>query len=234
MRPTSRCAASVQAWLAGVATNLKPGDALLFVGDEFFASINSDAWDFRLITAVEADAANDRTRVAWARGLGASDPFSSPPAQPRVFAMRKRSAVFGNNAPVWRSMDPRFRSGYAAKFGGSSTAGEWANFTITPSTPSATAGSVDLDQVQSEIAADVPSDITRRSFAVLAKGGFNRPDENFPSGTYVELYRVTGTTEVSRAEFALSAKVTRLGLAGENLDIFFESPRDTSSTPSPS
>ena len=89
-------------------------------------------------------------------------------------------------------------------------------------------GSVDLDQVQSEIAADVPSDITRRSFAVLAKGGFNRPDENFPSGTYVELYRVTGTTEVSRAEFALSAKVTRLGLAGENLDIFFESPRETS------
>ena len=115
-----------QAWLAGVATNLKPGDALLFVGDEFFASISSDAWDFRLITAVEADAANDRTRVAWARGLGASDPFSNPPAQPGVFAMRKRSAVFGNNAPVWRSMDPRFRSGYAAKFGGSSTAGEWA------------------------------------------------------------------------------------------------------------
>ena len=26
-----------QAWLAGVATNLKPGDALLFVGEEFFA-----------------------------------------------------------------------------------------------------------------------------------------------------------------------------------------------------
>ena len=217
-----------QAWLAGVATNLKAGDALLFVGDEFFASINSDAWDFRLITTVEPDAANDRTRVTLARGLGASDPFSNPPAQPGVFAMRKRSAVFGNNAPVWRSMDPRFRVGYAAKFGGAADASEWINFTVTPSSPSATAGAVDLDQVQSEIAADVASDITRRSFAVLAKGGFNRPDENFPSGTYVELYRVTGTTEVSRAEFALSAKVTRLDLAGENLDIFFHAPRDTS------
>ena len=151
----------------------------------------SDAWDFRLVTAVEPDAANDRTRVAWARGLGASDPFSNPPAQPGVFALRKRAAVFGNNAPVWRSMDPRFRAGYAAKFGGSSTADEWRNFTITPASPSATAGAVDLDQVQSEIAADVPGDITRRSFAVLAKGGFNRRDENFPSGTYVELYRVT-------------------------------------------
>lgn len=217
-----------QAWLAGVATNLKPGDALLFVGDEFFTSINSDAWEFRLITSVEPDAANDRTRVTWARGLGASHPFSNPPAQPGVFAMRKRSAVFGNNAPVWRSMDPQFRAGYAAKFGGAADASEWRNFTITPSSPSATAGAVDLDQVQSEIAADVASDITRRSFAVLAKGCFNRPDENFHRGTYVELYRVTGTTEVSRAEFALSAKVTRLDLAGENLDIFFGSPRDTS------
>jgi hypothetical protein len=217
-----------QAWLAGVATNLKPGDALLFVGNEFFADVSSDAWDFRLLTAVEADAANDRTRVAWARGLGASDPFSNPPVLPGVFAMRKRSAVFGNNAPVWRSMDPQFRAGYAAKFGGAADASEWRNFTITPSSPSATAGAVDLDQVQSEIAADVASDITRRSFAVLAKGGFNRPDENFPRGTYVELYRVTGTTEVSRAEFALSAKVTRLDLAGEKLDIFFGSPRDTS------
>ncbi|WP_422003425.1 putative baseplate assembly protein [Reyranella sp.] len=217
-----------QAWLAGVATNLKPGDALLFVGGEFFADATSDAWDFRLVTAVEPDSANDRTRVAWARGLGASDPFSNPPAQPGVFALRKRSAVFGNNAPVWRSMDPRFRAGYAAKFGGSSTADEWRNFTITPASPSATAGAVDLDQVQSEIAADVPGDIARRSFAVLAKGGFNRRDENFPSGTYVELYRVTATTEVSRAEFALSAKVTRLDLAGENLNVFFASPRETS------
>ena len=60
-------------------------------------------------------------------------------------------------------------------------------------------------------------------------------DENFPSGTYVELYRVTGTTEVSRAEFALSGKVTRLGLAGENLDdILRTGSARRRSTPSPS
>src|SRR3970040_200974 len=65
--------------------------------------------------------------------------------------------------------------------------------------------------------------------AVLAKGEFNRPDESFPSGTYVELYLVTSTAEVSRAEFALSGKVTRLRLRGQNLDTkFFEFPRQTS------
>jgi predicted phage baseplate assembly protein len=56
---------------------------------------------------------------------------------------------------------------------------------------------------------------------VLAKGEFNRPDEIYPAGTYVELYIVTSTTEVSRAEFALSGKVTRLGLKGQNLNTQF-------------
>jgi hypothetical protein len=218
-----------QAWLAGVATNLKAGDALLFVGDEFFADATNDNWDFRLLTAVEPDPANNRTHVAWARGLGASDPFSDPAKKPHVFAMRKRSAVFGNNAPVWRSMDSRFRTGYVAKFGGSVTDLEWPSFEISENLAGPSGGSVDLDQVQSEIAADVPGDVARRSLAVLARGGFNRPDESFPSGTHVELYRVTGTTEVSRAEFALSAKVTRLDLAGENLDTtFFTRVRETS------
>ena len=100
---------------------------------------------------------------------------------------------------------------------------------ISESAAGPSGGFVDLDQVQSDVAADVATDVTRRSFAVLAKGGFNRPDENFPSGTFVELYRVTGTTEVSRAAFALSGKVTRLELSGENLDTaFFQYVRETS------
>lgn len=218
-----------EAWLAGVATNLKPGDALLFVGQEFFNDTNNDNWDFRMVTDVAPDNDNDRTLVTWARGMGSSFPFSNPASQTFVFAMRKRAAVFGNNAPVWRSMDVRFRTDYVAKFGGSVNGGEWPDFFISTSGASATGGTVDLDGVQSEIGADVPGTIERRSFAILAKGGFNRPDEYFPSGTYIELYRVTGTTEVSRANFALSGKVTRLELAGENLDdVFFDQVRETS------
>ncbi len=218
-----------EAYLAGVATNLKAGDALLFVGAEYFADDKSDNWDFHLLTAVEPDPARNHTRVAWARALGAADLSSSPPAQPHVYALRKRSAVFGNNAPIWRSMDPEFRAGYVARFGGHANGREWPHFKISRQAPHADGGSVDLDQVQSEIAADVSSDVARRSFAVLARGRFNRPSGPYPSGTRLELYRVTGTTEISRAEFALSAKVTRLELSGENLESsFYRRVRQTS------
>ncbi len=83
------------------------------------------------------------------------------------------------------------------------------------------ASSVDLDAVYPEIAAG--------SFVVLAKGGFNYPAEPAPRGTYVELYLVTTVTEVSREEFALSGKVTRLGLDGANYATVLErGPRGTS------
>jgi hypothetical protein len=75
----------------------------------------------------------------------------------------------------------------------------------------------------------VLGEVTPGGFVVLAKGEFNRPDEKFPPHTYVELYKVTSTTEVSRSEFAISGKVTRIGLQGQNLDKqFFEFPRETS------
>ena len=51
--------------------NLKAGDALLFVGDEFLAHPTTNTnWDFRLIDSVEVETANDRTHVTWKRGLG--------------------------------------------------------------------------------------------------------------------------------------------------------------------
>lgn len=208
-------------WLAGTATNLKPGDALLFVGSEFFTNPASDNWDFRLVTALEADSAADRTRVSWARGLGSMLPYSDPARQPAIYALRRRAAVFGHNAPIWRSLNDEFRDGYTKVFGGRKDDLEWPGFEVSPDA-SAGGGRVDLDSAQSDISVDIANDRTRRSLAVLAKGGFNRPDENFPPGTYVELYRVTGVGEASRAEFALSAKVTRLALAGENLNTVFD------------
>jgi hypothetical protein len=218
-----------EVWLAGTGTNLRPGDALLLVGEEFFSDTTSDNWDFRIVSAVEPDDANNRTRVAWARGLGSSAPYSAPPYQSFVYALRRRAGVFGNNAPVWRSMNEEFREGYIKVFGGNKDDLEWPGFTISETAATATGGDVDLDGLLAEIAPDVDGDPTKRSLAVLAKGGFNRPDESFPPGTFVELYRVTGATEVSRAAFAIAAKVTRLTLEGENLDeIFSDQVRQTS------
>ena len=197
-------------WLQGVANNLKAGDALVFAGSEFFnAPATNNNWDFRLIDAVTLDAAGNRTLVSWKRGLGSLLPRSDPSRQPQVHVLRKRAAVFGHNAPQWRSLNESFRKDYVAHSGGAFDAADWPAFTPSPNGASDSAGYVDLDAVYAEVA--------NGSLVAVAKGEFNRPDEAFPRGTYVELYTVTSSAEVSRADFALSGKLTRLGLAGQNL-----------------
>jgi baseplate J-like protein len=197
-----------ETFLDGVGHNLKAGDAIVFVGQEFkdHPTTNNN-WDFRLIDSVTTDPDRNRTRVRWKRGLGSVSPFSNPPVAPEVHVLRRRVGAFGHNAPMWLSMNRQLRIDYPGG-GLAALITEWPNFTIGPDA-SANGGHVDLDSVISEIKPG--------GFVVLAKGEFNRPDENYPSGTYVELYIVTSTTEVSRAQFALSGKVTRLGVTGQNL-----------------
>ncbi len=214
-------------WLSGTALSLRPGDGLLLAGQAFLDGTGGDNWNFRLASAVVADADNDRTRVTFARALDSGLPTAKPAVA--VFVMRKRSAVFGSNAPLWRSMDQQYREGYAAVYGGASDQANWQDYNISTVSPDTTSGAVDLDQLQAEIAADVDTDRDRRSFAVLAKGAFNAPQDPLPSDAEVDAYRITATTDLSRAEFALSSKVTRLSLAGPNLsEHFFSEVTQTS------
>jgi hypothetical protein len=214
-------------YLAGVKTNLKAGDALLFVGDEFLADENSNNWDFRLIDGVEPDVKADRTLVRWIRPLGSLAPFADPALQDiQVHALRKRAAVFGHNAPMWASMPLDYRNNYPAPLAPVFSKGwwpihihigpgEWPGFVISP----AGDGYVDTDAVYSEVRSG--------SFVVLAKGAFDTPAEPAPAGAYVELYRVSSASEVSRAEFALSGKVSRLQLQGANYATFRSEVRGT-------
>lgn len=195
-----------EAWLAGVRTGLRPGDAVVFLGDEYLRDANNDNWDFRLLDRVEPDAANDRTRITWQRGLGSLVPFSNPSAQqPQVHALRRRAAPFGHNAPRWRSMSRDFRIDYGDT---DLNDPDWPGYTISPAGAAAGGGYVDLDATYGEVVTG--------GYAVLARGEFNRPAEPAPRGTYVELFEVAAVAEVSRAEFAMSGKVTRLLLRGEN------------------
>lgn len=205
-------------YLAGVKNNLKPGDALLFLGDEFLANKNNNNWDFRLIDAVELDADSDRTFVSWKRGLGSVDPFANPTLQkPQVHALRKRGAVFGHNAPAWLNMPNDIRNNYGT---GWEKLTEWPGLTLSPSGATADGGYVDADTTYPEV--------RNGSYLVLAKGGFNYSQEPAPSGTYVELFDVANVAEVSRAEFAISGKVTRCRLIGANYSLFAPYPRQTS------
>lgn len=197
-------------YLAGVRNNLKAGDALLMLGDEYLANKNNNNWDFRVIDSVELQPDADRTLVRWKRGLGSITPYTNPAMQnPQVHVLRKRAAVFGHNAPMWGGMTTDFRSNYPGGLDAANKlVGEWPGFVLSPAGSAADGGHVDTDVVYSEV--------PNGSFAVLAKGGFNYVNEPSPAGTYVELYEVANVAEVSRAEFALSGKVSRLRLRGDN------------------
>ncbi|HEY4304645.1 MAG TPA: putative baseplate assembly protein [Gemmatimonadaceae bacterium] len=201
-------------YLTGIRNSLKSGDALVIVGGEFLANNNNDNWDFRVVDSVTLDPDNDRTLVTWKRGLGSIDPPKGPTSlSPQVHVFRKRAAVFGHNAPLWKTMPEDFKTAYAGK---GNVGDDWPDFNLSPRGATADGGHVDLDGIY--------SDAPNASYVVLARGGFNNATEPAPSGTYVELYDVANVAEVSRAAFAMSAKVTRLRLTGENYLKFQPAP----------
>lgn len=229
-------------WLQGVATGLKPGDALLVVGAEFDANPASNRWDVRILSEVLAEPDYDRTRVSWKRALGSLSPAMSPAGSDvRVYALRQRASVFGHNAPMWRTMPQDFRNDYtgttpvfmraALRVGADRELHEidsvshpglsatldiaddgWPDFVVSPAGPTTDGGHVDLDAAYPAIAPG--------GYAVLAYGAYDSASDPAPVDTYVELYRVDGASEVARAEFALSGKSTRLRLAGDEYDRF--------------
>jgi hypothetical protein len=194
--------------LDGTATNLKRGDVLLFTG-------NADHFEIRALASVTVDAPARRTFVTWHTGLTSG-------GHTEVYALRKRVGVFGANAPMWLSMSEEFRKHYptgatvtgalaAEVMSGVLTAstrwtvaaGEvpWPGWRIGPD------GKVDLDGSHPDVVVD--------GYAVLT------------TGEKTALFTVTAVNELSRAEYAVSGKVTRLTLTGKELDHFKELVRET-------
>jgi predicted phage baseplate assembly protein len=100
-------------WLAGTETNLKPGDALLLIGEERKNNPGSENWDFRRVNAVDTDFDNQRTKVTLDHGLGKEDPHVDPTkVNPKVYALRLRANLFGASAPDWRAMSNSVKAGY--------------------------------------------------------------------------------------------------------------------------
>jgi hypothetical protein len=181
-------------FLAGVATQLRPGDALLFVpgGDATKA-------DFRLLTEVAADSAAAVTRVAWQEALA----VPSTPA-PRVYALRQRAGLFGVSAPDWRAMPDTTKTAYGGPIG---PGGEWPGFAIQPDGGGKYL-QLDLDAAYPRIAP--------RSWLVLRGSG------------QTQALQITAAETAARADFAISAKVSRLTLDREVLtDTFTIAGRGT-------
>jgi len=100
-------------WLAGQATGLVPGDAVLIVHPERLVGA-SDLWAFRRLTKVEPDADLDRTRVEWEDAVSGISPVGETAPVHKVFALRRQASLFGYNAPLpaMLHVDTRAAFGY--------------------------------------------------------------------------------------------------------------------------
>jgi hypothetical protein len=186
-------------YLAGTATQLNPGDAVLIVGDErAIQNKNSPHWDLRFVTSVTTDAVNQRTLITWSEGLGGA---SGTPAQvnPKVYALRQKASLFGYNAvnPLMLAADTITALTNAHLIHGTTYA-EWDFGTqSSDGTVLANSSIVDLDAVYSKV----------------VNGGWLvtlRPHVSAGTPeTAIYLYQLDSVSSISRSDYSVSAKITR-------------------------
>lgn len=178
--------------LAGTATQLNAGDALLILGSEREESTPSEQWDVAILNQVTPDTQNNITYVAWDKRLTHSSGKSSP-ASPwksaKVFALRQKAALFGNNAPnpyLFTNANDTSITSMPALINDCLPAWQWRwnNFQIPSSS------SIYLDATYSRIAVG-------SWFALV-------------DGDAVQLYKVATAHTQTLAQYALSSKVTSL------------------------
>ena len=211
-------------YLKGTATNLQPGDAILIVGDERANSATAypdkERWDMRLLLSVTADHKNDRTLLTWEKGLGKS-PILPAAANVKVYALRQRAALFGHNAP-----DPTLIPGAPTQNTGGFQLGI-EPIEIQP---------LEFQPLAKKLQVELPPQITLISKdwqGLTTPSGHLDLDNAYPkivtgswlsltnSAGYVELYKCTAVSFPSRADFALSGKVTRVNPdTTENFNLF--------------
>ncbi len=205
-------------YLAGTSTQLVPGDAILIVGDErLIESTASQQWDVRTITSVEPDAINMRTYVTWGRGLYANPPQKNP----RFFALRQRSALFGYNAinPTMLAQKTITALYWSGLLTWSTPPTEW-DFGYDNSTGNYLYNQslVDLDAVYSKL--------TSGGWLVML-----RPDADTtssPSG-FTSLFAMNSVTSISRSDYSVAAKITRIATdTSTNLSDYYSYTRSAS------
>jgi predicted phage baseplate assembly protein len=208
----------LELWVDGLDTRARPGDGVLLYGTDRAATPGSERWDFRRVIRAEPDTTHGETRLVFERPLG--DPRTAPPPRAtEALIFRNRASLFGYNAPDWLTQSDQTQLTAWWIAGGSMTGipaegtlgrtrllsrtsgpiMEWPGFGLANDSATST-GHLDLDR-------EYPG-ILPGSWVVLADS-YN-----------VEAYRVARTSQRSRVDFGLTAKVTRLELVGEHLARF--------------
>jgi Baseplate J-like protein len=194
-------------YLSGTSTQLQLGDALLILGPEreqwtsAQSSMPSSQWDVVILNQVQTDPIRNLTYVSWDQPL--IHTFNLGPAfreTAKVFALRQKAALFGNNAPSpylfvnpTSSGNPNFPNLITVVTGSNPPVWQWNLYFI------ASPSQIDLDATYPKVVAGGWFALT--SFQLTGGGGVNR---------YAQLYKVQSAHAVSRSSFALSGKVTEL------------------------
>jgi hypothetical protein len=179
---------ATELYLAGVATNLKPGDGLLLVSPQRAAGDENAAWDFVRLTRVQTDDTSRTTRVEWETGLAHAYSMATPATAPLVYALRTRAAIFGHNAPDPKLLpDATLTRFVNAGSIDSATDPHWKF--PGPGTP--------------DIELDAP-------YPAIRAGSWTVLTMPFWYSTLVDLFRVTRAQEGGEENFGLSGKVTLL------------------------
>jgi len=196
-------------FLAGTSTSLNPGDAILIVGDERLNDSFSPRWDIRIVSTVTPDTANNRTLVQWNEGVG-GEGVSPAQENARVYALRQKASLYGYNAINPDLLDSKVRAHLWNEkllqrgfFGHADWRFDWDSVNDARLSKE---GLVDLDQVYSKIVPD--------GWLVLIN-----PDQytnRTPAG-YITLYLVNGVTSLTRSDFGMSGKITRLSVDANDL-----------------
>jgi hypothetical protein len=182
-------------YLSGTSTQLQPGDSLLVLGagrenwQPGGAAPDQD-WDVVVLNKVKTDALRNLTYVAWdktlSHGPGAPGPVKWTTA--KVFALRQKAALFGNNAPdpnlFTRSNKPWLTS-LPELIDDSVSPWEWFNYELQDS------DHIDLNSTY-------PKLVVGTWFALTKPAGI------------AQLYKVKQSASLSLARFGFSAKVTEL------------------------
>ena len=199
-------------YLHGTSTRLKPGDAVLIVGDERIEKTGSENWDFRKLLSVEpipdADPEKSCTVVTVDEPLGSVVPHVQPATRnAKCFALRRVGGVFGHNAPDPRGISTD--SPWNSYIDRNQTPPQWSNFgTWYQSGRYPDEYVFHLDNLYPAV---VPG-----SWIVVAYADYN------------EVCLVTEAVEDSRSDFALTAKCTRLTVRAENFGKFDNQRRNVS------
>jgi len=101
-----------ETWLAGVDTQLKTGDLLVFVHAAFEADPTSTRWALRTVTEAAAFQDPARTHVRWVVPLSGIGARPLAPSSVRIVALRQRAAIFGHNAPDWPGLTDQYKAAY--------------------------------------------------------------------------------------------------------------------------